>query len=216
MVGTTYQYIITFKNGTSTVYAQAKGSIVYGGSVTVEGTTPGTYDAPFSLANLLISYKGVGDYTLEVSIVGLNPVNTVRSINIYNVNGDVTSLEDLEYDQTYTYVVLFNNNNEGNWLAETGTFTYKRVMNSNGVLDFNAQANLKIKDGVATLVNITEGAVAKSIKVFDYDTKTEITDLTSLVDNETYYYQIVFVNKDDNIWAEEMGTFIHPTTPSQA
>jgi|GEM_PF-657778 len=216
VVGTTYQYIIAFKNGTSTVYAQAKGSIVYGGSVTVEGATPGTYDAPFSFENLLISYKGVADYTLEESIVGLNPVNTVRSINIYNVNGDITSLTDLEYDQTYTYVVLFNNDNERNWLAETGTFTYKRVVNSNGVLDFNAQTNLKIKDGVATLVNITEGAEAKSIKVFDYDTKAEITNLNTLENGKTYYYKIMFKNTDSNIWAEEMGTFVHPTTPSQA
>ena len=210
--GNSYNYLITFKNGTNKVYVQEMGLITYGGTVKVEGTTPGTYDAPFTLSNLVIGYNNITDAQLITYIVGQNPINTVKSITIYNINGEVVSdLKNLEFEQSYTYVILFDNYNDSNWTAEVGTFTYSKVMNSNGVLDFNVNTNLKIEGGVASLVNITEGAEVKSITIFDNATKEVITDLNTLENGKTYAYQIKFNNKDSKIWDEKIGTFVYPT-----
>lgn len=210
--GNSYNYLITFKNGTNKVYVQEMGSIKYGGRVEVEGTTPGTYDAPFTLSNLVIGYNNITDAQLIAYIVGQNPSNTVKSITIYNINGEVVSdLKNLEFEQSYTYVILFDNYNDSNWTAEVGTFTYSKVMNSNGVLDFNVNTNLKIEGGVASLVNITEGAEVKSITIFNNESKEPITNLNDLVNGTTYAYQIKFNNKDGKIWDEKIGTFVYPT-----
>ena len=212
VAGNSYNYLITFKNGTNKVYVQEMGQIKYGGRVEVEGTTPGTYDAPFTLSNLVIGYNNITDAQLITYIVGQNPNNKVKSITIYNINGEVVSdLKNLEFEQSYTYVILFDNYNNSNWTAEVGTFTYSKVMNSNGVLDFDVNTNLKIEGGVASLVNITEGAVVKSITIFDNETKEVILDLNTLENGKTYAYQIKFNNKDGKIWDEKIGTFVYPT-----
>ena len=99
-----------------------------------------------------------------------------------------------------------------NWQTETGKFTYKKIRKADQS-DFDPNVNLKIKDGEASLVDVnsTEGLEVSYIKIYNL-AKEEIADLTTLVNDQTYYVRILCVSKEGRVWMEQMTTFTYPTS----
>lgn len=81
----------------------------------------------------------------------------------------------------------------------------------NGAAYFNAASNLRFKNGEAYLINFAAGTEVVSIKIYDKESKNEVTDLTTMEEGSFYYYRVTFRSNDGRIYQEEMGDFKYTT-----
>jgi len=208
VAGQSYNYEVSFASDDSTVYMVETGTLRVGGPVMGLGTGS-EYDTPFSISNLLITREDVGDYGFTAKVIDINPENHVRFIKFYDDNGvEVTDLNNITIDNLYSYKVFFANDNGYNWQTAKGEFVFKRIKNEAGTAVFNAHSNLRFKDGEAYLIDVTEGLEVISIKIYEANTgKKEVTDLTTMVKNNFYYYRITIRSNNGRIYKEEMGNF---------
>lgn len=206
VAGQSYNYAVSFVSGDSTVYMLETGSLRVGGPVMGLGTGS-EYNVPFSLSNLLITREGVADYDYTAKVIDINPDNHVRFIKFYDDNGDeVLDLNNIVFNNLYSYKVFFANDDGYNWQTAKGEFMFKRFMN--GVAVFNAASNLRFKNGEAYLINFASGTEVVSIKIYDKESKNEVTDLKTMVEGNFYYYRVTFRSNDGRIYQEEMGDFL--------
>lgn len=213
--GTTYDYAISFKSSETKVFAKAEGTFIYGGAVTVKGTGS-SYDAPFSLSNLLITKTSVNNPNLIYRVIELNPDNSVYDIEFYDNTGKEVALKDLVFDQEYTYKVIFNNGVDGGtqnaivYKTEVGTFTFKKLTNKDGG-EFKTKDNLKIYGGVASLVDVETDVEDLSIEIYNKSSKTLVSDLNTLQNDYFYISRIILKSKVGCIWVEQTDEFIYPS-----
>ena len=207
VAGQSYNYEVSFESDDSTVYMLETGSLRVGGPVMGLGTGS-EYNVPFSLSNLLITNEGVADYDKTAQVIDINPDNHVRFIKFYDDNDvEVTNLNDIVVDNLYSYKVFFANDNGYNWQTATGEFMFKRVKNEAGTAVFHAPSNLRFKNGEAYLIDVAAGTEVVSIKIYDRESKNEVTDLTTMVLNNFYYYRVTIRSNDGRIYQEEMSSF---------